>query len=102
MPDKAKMLGTACVLLVRDFEKGVAYWKNCLGFTAHIWGEPPNFAIMERDNIRVMLSHAPDHNNKPNWEVGGGIWNGYFWGGRWAINLSRVYSQRRQDRLHAA
>ncbi|WP_018689419.1 VOC family protein [Ahrensia kielensis] len=79
MPDKAKMLGTACVLLVRDFKKSVDYWENCLGFTAHIWGEPPNFAIMERDNIRIMLSHAPDHTNKPNWEVGGGIWNSYFW-----------------------
>jgi uncharacterized glyoxalase superfamily protein PhnB len=79
MADKAKMIGTACVLLVRDFEQSFNYWEKCLGFTGQVWGDPPDFSIMERDDIRIMLSHAPDHTNKPNWEAGNGIWNAYFW-----------------------
>ena len=79
MADKAKLIGTAAVLLVRDFQASVDYWKNNLGFAGNVWGEPPDFAIMHRDHCRIMLSHAPaDHTNKPNWEFNG-IWNTYFW-----------------------
>jgi len=73
------LLTTAAVLLVRDLDASVAYWRDTLGFTANVWGDPPNHAIVARDTCRLMLSLAPaDHANKPNWEING-IWNAYFW-----------------------
>jgi len=75
----AKLIETACVLLVRDMDASVAYWRDDLGFIANVWGDPPNHAILVRDGCRIMLSLAPDtHANKPNWEING-IWNAYFW-----------------------
>jgi len=79
MAGRVKLIGTAAVLLVRDFEKSVEHWKSCLGFGGRAWGDPPNFAIMQRDDCRIMLASAPkDHTNKPNWEFNGS-WNAYFW-----------------------
>ena len=79
MAREAAIIGTAAVLLVRDFQASVDYWKNSLGFQGNLWGDPPDFAIMHRNNCRIMLSKAPqDHTNKPNWEFNG-IWNAYFW-----------------------
>ncbi len=79
MARKAAFIGTAAVLLVRDFQASVHYWKNSLDFEGNLWGDPPDFAIMHRNNCRIMLSQAPqDHTNKPNWEFNG-IWNAYFW-----------------------
>lgn len=78
MPDKAKLISQAPVLLVKDFTASVAYWEESLGFKSRLWGEPPDFAILRRDGCFIMLSHAPEHTNKPNWKFNG-IWNAYFW-----------------------
>jgi uncharacterized glyoxalase superfamily protein PhnB len=78
MTDKAKLIGQAPVLLVKDFNASVDYWKQCLGFTGRLWGEPADFAIMRRDGCFAMLSHATEHTNEPNWKFNG-IWNAYFW-----------------------
>lgn len=78
LTEKAKLIGQAPVLLVKDFSASVEYWKSSLGFSGNLWGDPPDFAIMKRDGCFAMLSHSPDHTNKPNWEFNG-IWNAYFW-----------------------
>ncbi|MFK7902023.1 MAG: VOC family protein [Nitratireductor sp.] len=76
----AKLIAQSPVLLVSDLLKSVEYWENCVGFKAQLWGDPPNFAILRRDNCRLMLSQAPkDHTIVPNWEIVGNIWNAYFW-----------------------
>lgn len=80
MAEKAKLIGQAPVLLVRDLMASVNHWKQALGFEGNLWGDPPNFAIMRRDNWFAMLSGAPsDHTNKPNWQINENIWNAYFW-----------------------
>lgn len=43
-------------LLVRDVKRAAAYYSDVLGFAVRgFWGDPPMFAITDRDNISVML-----------------------------------------------
>lgn len=77
---KGKLLTQAPVLLVADLQKSVAYWRDCLGFNARLWGEPADFAILKRDTCFLMLSQAPaDHEVTPNWKIVPNMWNAYFW-----------------------
>jgi hypothetical protein len=59
----ARITGQAAVLLVRDVSASIAYWKDKLGFgNPSTWGEPPGFAILNRDHARIMLGKAnADH-----------------------------------------
>ena len=86
-PPSALLMKTACltssapVLLVRDVVAAANYYRDALGFTYdRFWGEPPNFVILRRDGLYVMLSLAP-HGSAivPHWKVNPGIWNVYFW-----------------------
>jgi uncharacterized glyoxalase superfamily protein PhnB len=78
---KARILRQAAILLAADLPAAIAYWRDVLGFAAHgVFGEPPYFAIMERDNAFVMLKQAePGHVIVPYWEVSENLWNAYFW-----------------------
>lgn len=77
---KAKLISQAPVLIVSDFEKSVAYWRDKIGFEARLWGDPVNFAILRRDACFLMLSEKPeDHKIVPNWQVVSNMWNAYFW-----------------------
>lgn len=70
----------APVLLVKDVEASIAYWRDRLGFAVRAFGEPTNFAIGRRDRCFIMLSQAPaDHTIVPNWHVVDKLWNAYFW-----------------------
>jgi uncharacterized glyoxalase superfamily protein PhnB len=71
----------ASVLVVSDIRPAIAYWNDKLGFGTHgSFGEPVQFAIMERDRAYVMLRQAPaGHVIVPYWKVGDGLWNAYFW-----------------------
>ena len=76
---QAKLISQAPVLLTKDILAGVEYWEQKIGFTARLWGDPPNHAILRRDGCFLMLSQAPEgHEVVPNWKVNG-IWNAYFW-----------------------
>src|SRR4051812_21491171 len=76
----ARLTSSAPVLLVRDVVAAANHYQDALGFTFdRFWGEPPNFVILRRDNLHVMLSLAPlGHRIVPNWKVNE-IWNVYFW-----------------------
>ena len=77
---KGKLLEQAPVLLVRDVPKSIAYWRDCLGFGASTFGDPPVFAILRRDSCHMMLADAPaDHEIVPYWKVRDSTWNAYFW-----------------------
>lgn len=77
---KAKLLEQAPVLLVSDLQKSVDYWTSKIGFKARVWGEPPDFAILRRDNAFLMLSQKPTgHEIVPNWKIKDKLWNAYFW-----------------------
>ena len=78
---KPKLVSSAPVLLVRDVVASANHYRDALGFTyERFWGDPPNFVILERDDMRLMLSQAP-HGAAivPHWNVNAGMWNVYFW-----------------------
>lgn len=75
------LTGHAPILLVRDVVAAAHYYRDRLGFAfERFWGEPPNFVILHRDGLHVMLSKAPaDRLPPPHWKIVPGMWNAYFW-----------------------
>ena len=74
------MESTAACLLVRDVRQAAAYYADKLGFVApEFWGEPPTFAIPQRDGQALMLARANDgapvHANSTDF----GMFSAYFW-----------------------
>ena len=54
-----KILAVAPVLLVRNVVESANYFRDKLGFAYdRFWGEPPNFCMVRRDGLTVMLSQA--------------------------------------------
>ena len=78
---KARLTSSAPVLLVSDVVAAANYYRDALGFTYdRFWGEPPNFVILRRDGLSVMLTLAPPGAAiVPHWQVNPGMWNVYFW-----------------------
>jgi uncharacterized glyoxalase superfamily protein PhnB len=76
----AHLRTSAPVLLVRDVVAAADHYRDVLGFTyERFWGVPPDFVILRRDALHLMLSLAPpNYAIVPNWKVNG-IWNVYFW-----------------------
>jgi catechol 2,3-dioxygenase-like lactoylglutathione lyase family enzyme len=77
----ATITSQAAVILVRDVPASITYWAEKLGFKeTGKWGEPAEFAILKRDNARIMLGKSkPDHVIVPHWQARPGTWNAYFW-----------------------
>ncbi len=77
----ARILRQAPILFASNLPETIAYWQDRLGFAKHgIFGEPPEFAIMEYGNSFAMLKQAPaGHAIVPYWKISEGIWNAYFW-----------------------
>lgn len=70
----------APVLLVADVAKSAEYFRECAGFEAKLYGEPPHFAILSRDDIRLMLAQLPHgQTDRPHWQVINCMWNAYWW-----------------------
>jgi hypothetical protein len=58
----AKLIGSAPVLFVRDIFAATEHYRDAMGFSfGKIWGEPPSFAILRRDNMYVMVKQIADH-----------------------------------------
>ncbi len=78
---KAKITAHAPVLLVKDLPKSIVYWRDKLGFTdQQIYGEPPYFAMVKRDNFTVMLAQTDASKTfVPNWQIVEKMWDVYFW-----------------------
>ncbi len=62
------MRTVAPFLLVRDVKRAAAYYSDVLGFSVRrFWGEPPMFAIADRDGVSVMLRQVqPQETFQPN------------------------------------
>lgn len=77
----AKLVGSAPVLLVRDILASAAYFRDRLGFSYdRLWGDPPDFCMVHRDGLVVMLSQAPvDATLVPHWQIVDKMWDIYFW-----------------------
>ena len=67
-----KALRVAPVLLVRNIEASVDFWRDRVGFeTDEVYGDPPNFAMPTRDDVTIMLAEVPSGAEPPppNWRV---------------------------------
>ncbi len=78
---KSKIVGSAPILLVKDVVASANYYRDKVGFTyERLWGEPPSFCILWRDNYHLMLSQVEDPKSiVPHYEVVEKMWNVYFW-----------------------
>jgi catechol 2,3-dioxygenase-like lactoylglutathione lyase family enzyme len=66
------LLSAIPVLRVSDYARSRAFWTTGIGFAvAEEGGEPPRFAILERDGQRVFLDgwHGPDAPGYAGWRV---------------------------------
>ena len=43
------------VLEVTDVARSIAFYRDTLGFSAAVWGEPAEFAIMQRGTVSIAL-----------------------------------------------
>lgn len=77
----SRLTSSAPVLLVRDVVAAANHYRDALGFAYdRFWGEPPDFVILRRDGLHLMLSQAPKTTAiVPHWKINRGIWNVYFW-----------------------
>jgi predicted enzyme related to lactoylglutathione lyase len=73
-----RLTGISPVLLVSDLDRSVAFYRDLLGFECELFGEPPNFAVVKRDEAIFLLSLAPEGAQLvPNWHVVEKMWNAY-------------------------
>lgn len=70
-------------LIVDDVVTAAEFYRDKLGFSyERLWGEPPRFCMVKRNNIVIMLSQfettgvmRPNHLVDPE----GGAWDAYIW-----------------------
>ena len=73
-----KMLhGSAPVLFVADLMRSLDFYCDVLGFNRpYLWGDPPSFAMPDREGYILMLSLQNDPEKiRPKKD----IWDVYFW-----------------------
>jgi catechol 2,3-dioxygenase-like lactoylglutathione lyase family enzyme len=65
---------------VADVERSAAHYEQVLGFHRdYVAGTPPQFAILSRDGLSIMLRLVPvPERIIPN-EKQGGTWDAFFW-----------------------
>jgi uncharacterized glyoxalase superfamily protein PhnB len=74
----AVLTSVSPVLLVSDVDRSVAYYRDRLGFDCQVYGEPPNFASVWRDEAIVLLALADQAERiVPNWRIADKISNVY-------------------------
>jgi hypothetical protein len=79
--DQAKqLLRSAPYFPVADVEHTASHYERVLGFRReYVAGSPPQFAIMTRDGLSIMLRVVSDTTRiSPN-EHQGGTWDAFFW-----------------------
>jgi catechol 2,3-dioxygenase-like lactoylglutathione lyase family enzyme len=75
-----QLLRSAPYFPVGDVEKSAGYYERVLGFRgAYAAGKPPEFAIVSRDGLSIMLRLVSEPEKiSPN-ERQGGTWDAFFW-----------------------
>lgn len=74
----SKIIGSSPLFFVRNLAASVDHYHEVLGFTRPtLWGDPPNFAIPQRDGFSVMLSETEGVEIAPNGRLD--QWDAYFW-----------------------
>lgn len=75
-----QLLRSAPYFPVPDVATAVSHYESVLGFKSeYVAGSPPQFAIMSRDGLAIMLRVVDDPAKiLPN-ERQGGTWDAFFW-----------------------
>jgi catechol 2,3-dioxygenase-like lactoylglutathione lyase family enzyme len=87
-----QLLRSAPYFPVADVERSAAHYERVLGFRReYVAGSPPQFAILNRDGLSIMLRlvAAPERIS-PN-EQQGGTWDVFFW----VRNVSALHEELR-------
>lgn len=81
MPTHKQIIGTAPYFLVNDLSVSLDYYCDKLGFhRPQLWGDPPEFAMPNRDGFIVMLKQAPGGDTaSPNGVRSEHYWDAYVW-----------------------
>lgn len=76
-----RVIAGAPVFLVADVQKAADYYSEKLGFKYDkIWGDPPAFCMVWRNDQCVMLSQVRDKALvRPVSSVAPEVWDAYFW-----------------------
>jgi predicted enzyme related to lactoylglutathione lyase len=77
-----KLYGVAPYLIVDDIFLSAEFYRDKLGFNFdRIWGEPPQFVIVHRDGVQIMLKGLRSPGNiRPNNRVNpDACWDAYIW-----------------------
>ena len=64
----------AFVLAVPNLPATAAWFRDVMGFRV-LWEEGPDWRLVERDGVRIMLGHCPD-DARPS-DLGSHSWFGY-------------------------
>jgi len=65
---------------VADVARSADYYERVLGFRReYAAGSPPEFAILSRDGLAIMLRRVPDSGTIVPNERQGGTWDAFFW-----------------------
>ena len=75
-----QLLRSAPYFPVADVEQSAVHYERVLGFhREYVGGAPPQFAILSRDGLSIMLRLVPAPERiSPN-EKQGGTWDAFFW-----------------------
>jgi catechol 2,3-dioxygenase-like lactoylglutathione lyase family enzyme len=75
-----QLLRSAPYFPVADLERSAVHYEQVLGFRReYVGGAPPQFAILSRDGLAIMLRLvATPERISPN-EKQGGTWDAFFW-----------------------
>ena len=76
----AQLVRSAPYFPVPDVATTTTYYERVLGFKRdYVAGEPPQFAIMSRDGLPIMLRLVDDPRKITPNERQGGTWDAFFW-----------------------
>jgi len=77
-----KLYNIAPYLIVDDIFESAEFYRDKLGFEFNrIWGEPPQFVIVHRDGVHIMLKSIGSRGSvRPNYSVyEDACWDAYIW-----------------------
>jgi catechol 2,3-dioxygenase-like lactoylglutathione lyase family enzyme len=76
----AKLLRSAPYFPVADVAASAAHYERIFGFrTEYTAGSPPEFAMVSRDGLTVMLRRVAEPSRIRPSEAQGGTWDAFFW-----------------------
>ena len=72
----ARLTGSSAVVLVADIDRSAGYYRDRLGFTCEVHGDPPDFLVARRDEAVILMALCSDAERiVPNWRIGPNVWN---------------------------